>query len=187
MAIGSWSPMKAGWLPAVSLRLVSLTEVSPSVGDSIFVSTRTLFAGAAFGIVTSSLPSLKVALAFERSTSAGRSMTRRISSACRVEWLCFPEGWSSRGSAFPLMVSRRGSRLTLISWLLNPGTSARAISWSPDSEMWNFTGVSSSCSARNQSSRSFPFTCPRASKISKAAGQSDGIRLVYARKVHERI
>ena len=57
----------------------------------------------------------------------------------RVEWPCFPEGWSSRGSDFPLTVSRCGSMLTLISWLLNPGTSARAISWSPDSEMWNFT------------------------------------------------
>src|ERR1019366_2218030 len=41
-----------------------------------FVSTRTLFAGAAFGITTSSVPSLNVALAFERSTSAGRSITR---------------------------------------------------------------------------------------------------------------
>ena len=134
LAIGSCSSIEAGWLPAVSLRPVSWTEVSLSADDSIFVSTRTLFAGAAFGIVTSSLPSLKVALAFERSTSAGRSMTRRIRRACWVELLCFLEGWSSRGSAFPLMVSRCGSMLTLISWLLNPGTSALAMSRSPDSE-----------------------------------------------------
>jgi len=45
------------------------------------VYARALFARTTFGITTSSLPSLNVALAFEGSTSQGKSMTRYIISA----------------------------------------------------------------------------------------------------------
>jgi len=41
---------------------------------------------------------------------------------CLCEWRRFSGLWFSRGSVFPLMLSRRGSRLTLISCLWNPGS-----------------------------------------------------------------
>ena len=90
---GSLAPATGcGLLPA-SIPAASGTKVSFSPDNPSLVYTRALFARVTLGITTSSLPSLNVALAFEGSTSQGKSMTWNISCACLCEWGCFSDSW----------------------------------------------------------------------------------------------
>src|SRR6266542_1314505 len=144
---------------------------------AVLTSTATALLSATFVNASSSTPFFKTAVVLAGSTSAGSVSSRqnwfeRISESK----VCSFFSSSAAFSDSPLMTSRRGSTLTLISFAVKPGTSARTVIWFSASLISTGTRRISSDSARNQSSRSWPNSRPRASKYSYARRATDCVK-----------
>src|SRR5437879_1353355 len=95
---------------------------------------------ASLSAVSSRIPLFKVAVARDAFTSTGSSTDRRSSFEQRSLYRTFPFFSSLLDCFLPLIVRRRGSRLSCSSLALNPGTSASTIIASSDSRTCTCTG-----------------------------------------------
>jgi len=103
---------------------------------------------------SSRMPSFSEAFTFSGTTAAGSSTARRISSEQVSEETTFLVSGSCLVSRLPAMVTRHGSEWILIWPAVKPGTSARTVTASGDSEAWTWRGWRNSTSASYQLARS---------------------------------